>query len=266
MDLVSGTRVTKVISNAEGSVFSVRVAFPVGRRPASPVRLRPRLSLVGVELVASVPARFVESCLSAPRAVPPRCASHSGWLRFAASEPVSTVHSAPPRTSTQRHRSFKMSLLARGLYPTAETLEGWTSVDDARTWSGVSPVAWDWLMSKACADEAPIIVVVALPVHAVVDLIRAWIEELHPAPGLRRTGQGGLDVQCDTTHVRPRARRPLASTGIDSGHPTDSTERADRRASHHGSQNQIVADHRSRQRPRDIHTRQRGAHPLLHTL
>jgi len=72
-------------------------------------------------------------------------------------------------------------MMARRLYPTAATLEGWTTVDDARTWSGVSPASWDWLMNKAGAGDAPIVVVVALPVHGIVDLIRSWSEELRPA-------------------------------------------------------------------------------------
>ena len=73
------------------------------------------------------------------------------------------------------------ALMSRRLYPSAETLENWTGIEDARGWSKVSADSWDYLMGKAGAEDAPMVVIVGLPIHAVVDLLRMWVDDLRPA-------------------------------------------------------------------------------------
>jgi hypothetical protein len=62
----------------------------------------------------------------------------------------------------------------------AGTLESWTGSEEAKAWSKVGAETWEYLMAKAGAEDAQMVVIVGLPIHAVVDLLRMWVDDLHP--------------------------------------------------------------------------------------
>ena len=78
---------------------------------------------------------------------------------------------------------FEMAaLLARALYPSAETVTGWADVNAVVAWSGIAPASWNFLMDKAGATEEGLsaMIICGLPVHIVVDIIGIWKTERAP--------------------------------------------------------------------------------------
>lgn len=73
------------------------------------------------------------------------------------------------------------SLLARGLYPEANTLQTWETCEEARAWSQAPAEGWQAVMTGlGMPDGGLAMLVAATPPHLLINALEAWAQEGAP--------------------------------------------------------------------------------------
>ena len=69
-----------------------------------------------------------------------------------------------------------MSVTARALYPSEETVMGWNTIGDIKTWAGVSEDDWR-VVAGALGDEEldTILLVAGMPPYLLTGALKTWI-------------------------------------------------------------------------------------------